>query len=370
MFVAGDERGHGHLSRATPTARSSFAVQRGGDDVGADARTAARSAGVADGAQRIADARASLERARDRLRRRRSTPSRRSGRDLDGAAGAADVRDRRHADRDHASRSTDPRGIAAAAARRAARATASQPRRARARCAPRRVREPRLTTLVTGNAAALEQRKPVADAQGAIRDGAVAARDAVSGVDLDSEAVDLLRFQQAYQASSRVIQVARETLQTILGDPVMTMQTLDQPVLRSLGDRDERADRRRPTRCRRRSRPARSCSRRRTTAPPISGSQGWRATAPTTAPTPPTSRSPQSVLAAGRHRRSAAIDRAAAARRRTGDPGAQRHADATDAQARSATELDGDRRAARRRSPTPRRARPAAVRRRRRRRRR
>ncbi|MGL4301482.1 MAG: flagellar basal body rod C-terminal domain-containing protein, partial [Sphingomonas sp.] len=50
----------------------------------------------------------------------------------------------------------------------------------------------------------------------AIRDNAVAARDAVSGVNLDSEAVDLLRFQQAYQASSRVIQVARDTLQSIL----------------------------------------------------------------------------------------------------------------------------------------------------------
>ena len=73
-----------------------------------------------------------------------------------------------------------------------------------------------LTRLVTGNAAAIEQRKQVAEAQGSIRDGAVSARDVVSGVNLDSEAVDLLRFQQAYQASSRVIQVARETMQTIL----------------------------------------------------------------------------------------------------------------------------------------------------------
>ena len=67
-----------------------------------------------------------------------------------------------------------------------------------------------------GNAAALQQRRVVADAQGAIRDNAAAARDAVSGVDLDTEAVDLIRFQQAYQASSRVIQVARETFQSIL----------------------------------------------------------------------------------------------------------------------------------------------------------
>ena len=33
---------------------------------------------------------------------------------------------------------------------------------------------------------------------------------------LDEEAVNLIRFQQAYQASSRVIQVARDLLQTII----------------------------------------------------------------------------------------------------------------------------------------------------------
>ncbi|WP_031441537.1 flagellar basal body rod C-terminal domain-containing protein, partial [Sphingomonas sp. FUKUSWIS1] len=76
--------------------------------------------------------------------------------------------------------------------------------------------EQRLTNMITSNAASLEQRRLVGDAQGAIRDGAVTARDSGSGVDLDSEAVDLLRFQQAYQASSRVIQTARDILQTIL----------------------------------------------------------------------------------------------------------------------------------------------------------
>ncbi len=76
--------------------------------------------------------------------------------------------------------------------------------------------EAKTTGLISDNAAALSSRQQVAEAQSAIRDGAVAARDAVSGVNLDSEAVDLMRFQQAYQASSRVIQVARETLQSIL----------------------------------------------------------------------------------------------------------------------------------------------------------
>ncbi len=76
--------------------------------------------------------------------------------------------------------------------------------------------ESKTTALVSGNAATLSARKEVAEAQGAIRTNALSARDAVSGVNLDSEAVDLLRFQQAYQASSRVIQVAKDTLQSIL----------------------------------------------------------------------------------------------------------------------------------------------------------
>lgn len=47
-------------------------------------------------------------------------------------------------------------------------------------------------------------------------EGANAARDMVSEVDLDREAADLLRFQQAYSASARTIQVAREIMQTLL----------------------------------------------------------------------------------------------------------------------------------------------------------
>uniref|UniRef100_UPI0035C96A57 flagellar hook-associated protein FlgK n=1 Tax=uncultured Sphingomonas sp. TaxID=158754 RepID=UPI0035C96A57 len=76
--------------------------------------------------------------------------------------------------------------------------------------------ETKTTALISGNAATLASRQQVATAQGSIRDNAVAARDAVSGVNLDAEAVDLLRFQQAYSASSRVIQVARDTFQSIL----------------------------------------------------------------------------------------------------------------------------------------------------------
>ncbi|WP_242130417.1 flagellar hook-associated protein FlgK [Sphingobium sp. Sx8-8] len=47
-------------------------------------------------------------------------------------------------------------------------------------------------------------------------DQAVAAREAVSGVDLDVEAADLLRIQQAYSASAKILQVAKDTVDSIM----------------------------------------------------------------------------------------------------------------------------------------------------------
>jgi len=76
--------------------------------------------------------------------------------------------------------------------------------------------EGEVTQLVTDSAAALAAKQTIADAQATIHDNAIADRDSVSGVSLDSEAVDLLRFQQAYSASSRVIQTARDIFQSIL----------------------------------------------------------------------------------------------------------------------------------------------------------
>ena len=76
--------------------------------------------------------------------------------------------------------------------------------------------EGQVTQLVTDSASALSARQQVADAQAAIQDNAIADRDSVSGVSLDNEAVDLLKFQQAYSASSRVIQAARDIFQSIL----------------------------------------------------------------------------------------------------------------------------------------------------------
>src|SRR5690606_14203150 len=68
---------------------------------------------------------------------------------------------------------------------------------------------------ITGTAAALAARTNVAAAPSSLPAAAVAAREEVAGVDLDASAVELTRFHHAYQASSRVIQVARDLLQSI-----------------------------------------------------------------------------------------------------------------------------------------------------------
>jgi flagellar hook-associated protein FlgK len=52
-----------------------------------------------------------------------------------------------------------------------------------------------------------------------VHDQAVAARDKVSGVSLDEEAANLIRYQQAYQASAKVMQVA-----TVLFDAVLAVR--------------------------------------------------------------------------------------------------------------------------------------------------
>lgn len=55
-----------------------------------------------------------------------------------------------------------------------------------------------------------------AEAQGALLLQAQESRDSLSGVNLDEEAADLLRFQQAYQAIAQVISTADSTFQTLL----------------------------------------------------------------------------------------------------------------------------------------------------------
>ncbi len=70
--------------------------------------------------------------------------------------------------------------------------------------------------LVAANAQALNAAKSEASATATRRDNSFAARDEISGVDLDTEAAELLRYQRAYDSSAKVIQVARDTVQSIL----------------------------------------------------------------------------------------------------------------------------------------------------------
>ena len=49
-----------------------------------------------------------------------------------------------------------------------------------------------------------------------VRDQAVAARESVAGVNLDEEAANLIKFQQSYQASARLIQTANQLFDTIV----------------------------------------------------------------------------------------------------------------------------------------------------------
>ncbi|SEQ18875.1 flagellar hook-associated protein 1 FlgK [Solimonas aquatica] len=54
------------------------------------------------------------------------------------------------------------------------------------------------------------------DAQTALQSQAQSAWESKSGVNLDEEAADLIRYQQAYQAAARVVQIASDVFQTLL----------------------------------------------------------------------------------------------------------------------------------------------------------
>ena len=190
---------------------ASFTVQND-DGVASVSPAGGAFAGLVDGAGRIADARTQLDTIAAAFADGVNAVQA-QGRDPAGNPGAA-IFDAGATPSALTVSLTDPRGVAAAA-------VGGGPRDNRNIAALDALRtsgdfEGQTTALISGNATTLAGRKTVAEAQSAIRDGAIAARDSVSGVNLDSEAVDLLRFQQAYSASSRVIQVARDTLQTIL----------------------------------------------------------------------------------------------------------------------------------------------------------
>lgn len=76
--------------------------------------------------------------------------------------------------------------------------------------------EKQWAALIASHSQIVAAAKSEATAATARSEGAFAARDETSGIDLDKEAAELIRFQQAYDGSARIIQVARETMQTIL----------------------------------------------------------------------------------------------------------------------------------------------------------
>lgn len=54
------------------------------------------------------------------------------------------------------------------------------------------------------------------DAEAVVNEADLAARDSISGVNLDEEAANMLRFQQAYAASAQIIQVANSLFDTLM----------------------------------------------------------------------------------------------------------------------------------------------------------
>ena len=70
--------------------------------------------------------------------------------------------------------------------------------------------------LVAKVGVATQQAEHNSSAQQRLLDQAIANRESISGVNLDEEAADLLRYQQAYQAAAQVIAVANELFDVIL----------------------------------------------------------------------------------------------------------------------------------------------------------
>lgn len=208
LLVQGEQAAVATYARG-PDGATSFAVY-GIDGSHALAPGGGALAGVAEGAARIADARDALDRIAVDLANGVNAVQA-GGEDLDGAAGTAMFSATGASDFKLVL--DDPRGIAAAAPGGGERNNGNLAALATLRKEGKF--EGSLTTLTTDNASALAARRSIAEVQSTIRSNAAAARDSIAGVNVDEEAVDLIRFQQAYQASSRVIQVARETLQTL-----------------------------------------------------------------------------------------------------------------------------------------------------------
>ncbi len=74
-----------------------------------------------------------------------------------------------------------------------------------------------LDALIFDISATVSSRKVTQGALQAIAGNALIALEAQAGVDLDQEAVNLMRFQQAFQASGKAMQVASTIFDTLLG---------------------------------------------------------------------------------------------------------------------------------------------------------
>jgi len=72
------------------------------------------------------------------------------------------------------------------------------------------------SSLVSDVGTATKQAELSNLSQGRVLEQAIASREAVSGVNLDEEAANLIRYQQAYQAAAQVIAVANTLFDTIL----------------------------------------------------------------------------------------------------------------------------------------------------------
>jgi flagellar hook-associated protein 1 len=72
------------------------------------------------------------------------------------------------------------------------------------------------STMVTDQGQKVSAAKTADTAAASTQDAAKQARDTASGVDLDTEAAELIRYQQAYSGAAKIIQVAKDTMDSIL----------------------------------------------------------------------------------------------------------------------------------------------------------
>ncbi|GIS17804.1 MAG: hypothetical protein CM15mP119_2080 [Alphaproteobacteria bacterium] len=72
------------------------------------------------------------------------------------------------------------------------------------------------STIVATVGASVRSNEQALDGAEATKEAAIESEAEFSGVNLDSEAAALIEFQQAYQASARVLSTARELFQTLI----------------------------------------------------------------------------------------------------------------------------------------------------------